>query len=522
MWPQFLLQNFHFAANLFASLAFFSIFWLYFDAWIGRKTFKEGLKILGFFFLTLSFLSHAILIESSTITIAAMGGGIAERLTVIFRNIGYLFLIIGLVSDPLIAKPKLAAVAYINLAVPFIIAPILAVVSAWLYLRRATVGLENHTRKVSLAFFFFSIHELLTISSLLTSSPNVNIFRLVAPFGAFWLASHIALLIGASTLIQWAFSYLLKRINTQLFIIFTTTTLSIFLLTTVSFTFLLLKNIEEETLVRLQTDVSVLSFALDAKKQEAQASASILAQNSEVALAINSKDRKTVATEAEALLLSRRLNSVVIIDDAGQVLARGEERDRIGDSLSDNPLVKRSLIGESISSITTQESAIAPLVLVKSAVPIISADGKVIGAVIVAISLDNSFLDGIKNITGLEVAVYGGEILSATSISDLHGATRPIGIRNSNKDISNIVLTKGKDFSGVISLLNTSYFAVYHPLKDVNNEVVGMLLAGRPAASIFAAAGHSIELTFLTTVILIGISIFPSFFIAKYITNQLT
>jgi hypothetical protein len=520
MWSQFLLENFHFAVNLFAALAFFSIFWLYYDAWIERKTFKEGLKILGFLLLSLSFLAHAVLIESPTLTISLISGGYTEKIAIIMRNLGYVFLIVGLLIDPLIPKPKLGALIVTNFAFPYLTIPILAVVAAWLYLRRATIGLENHTKSVSLAFFIIALHEITAIPILFAGTANVDIFRLVTPFGPIWIASHLILFVGSAIFVRWAFSYLLKRINTQLFIIFTTTTLSIFLLTTVSFTFLLLKNLSDETLTRLGTDVSVLSYALDAKRSETLASASILAQNTAVAEAITSGDRQTLATATEKLLLDRKLTSVVILNDSGQVLARGEERDRIGDSMSNDSLVKRALIGENVSSLISKEAAIAPTILVNSAVPIKSQD-KVVGVVIAALSLDNNFLDGIKKVTGLEVGIYGGEILSATTISDLRGITRPIGIKNTNKTINNNVLIKGENFQGQVSLLNTSYFAVYHPLKDADNAVVGMLLAGRPSSSIFATAGRSIELTFLVTVLLIVLSILPSYLIARYITNQL-
>ncbi|MFA5025366.1 MAG: cache domain-containing protein [Candidatus Shapirobacteria bacterium] len=520
MWYQFLWENFHFAVNLFAALAFFSIFWLYFDAWTDRKTLKEGLKILGFLLLSLSFLAHAILIESPGLTISILGGGLNEKMAMIFRNLGYLLLIVGLITDPLIAKPKLNIMAITNGAVPYLLSPILAVTAAWLYLRRATIGLENHTKQVSLAFFMFAWYELLTIPFLFVNSPNVDIFRLVAPFGPIWIVAHVILLLGSAILIKWAFSYLLKRINTQLFIIFTTTTLSIFLLTAISFTFLLLKNLSDETLIRLGTDVSVLSFALDSKKSETLASASILAQNSQIIEAIKNRDRKILIPAAEGLLLSRKVNSVMIIDDVGRVLARGEDRDRIGDSLSDDSLVKRALGGESVSSFVIQEGALAPIVLVRAAVPI-KTENKVMGITVVTSSLDNNFLDGIKKVTGLEMGIYGSETLSATTISDLRGETRPIGINETNDTVIDKVLLKGENYSGQVSFLNTSYFAVYHPLKDLDNEVVGMLLAGRPATSIFETAGKSIELTFLITVLLMVLSTFPSYFVSKYIFNQL-
>jgi len=520
MWSQFLLENFHFAINLFAALAFFSVFWLYLDAWIERKTLKEGFKILGFLFLSISFLLHATLIESSSFGTSLLDIRTTEKFSLVLRNLGYLFLVVGLISDPLVAKPKLSGFVLFSFITPLFLSPILASGSAWLYLRRATVGLENHTKKVALAFFVLALHELTAIPFLFSQIPNVDIYRLVAPLGPMWIFSHTLLFVSTAILITWAFSYLLKRINTQLFIIFTTTTLSIFLLTTVSFTFLLLKNISDETLIRLQTDVSVLSFALDSKKSEALAASEILTQNSEVITAVTTKDRRILAKAAEELLLARKLGSLIIIDESGQVLARGEDKDRIGDSLSDSSIVKRVLIGEKTSTLISQDFTIAPVVFVKTAAPLM-LNGKVVGAVITSLPLDNNFLDGIKKLTGLEISVYGGDTLSATTISDLRGTARPVGIKNTDKNINNIVLTKGQNYSGLTTLLNNSYFAAYQPLKDNNNEVIGMLLAGRYASSIFATASKSIELTFLITVTLTILSVFPSFFIAKYITNQL-
>jgi hypothetical protein len=514
MWSQFLLQNFHFSTNIFASLAFFSIFWLYLDAWIERKNFKDSFKITGFLFLSISFLIHSTLTEST-------GGDYIENISLIFKNLGLLFLIAGLAIDPLIAKPKLLAIGFFNFTTAFFVSPILISIVSWLYLRRATIGLENHTKKVSLAFFVLSVHEILNIFSLFAATQNISIYNIVAPFGPIWIVSHVFLLIGSGILIQWAFSYLLKRINTQLFIIFTTSTLAIFLITTISFTFLLLNNLSEETLTRLNTDVSVLSFALDAKKSEAQSQAAILSQNPTIITAVISKNKNVLTDAAEDLLVSRKLGSVVIIDESGQVLARGEERDRVGDSMSSSSLVKRTLIGESLSSITSQDSILAPKILVQSSSPIFS-EGKVIGASIIALPIDNNFLDGIKKQTGLEIGVYGADKLSATTISDLSGITRPIGIKSSNKKINDTVLNLGNNYSGSVSILNTNYFAVFHPIKDINNDVLGMLTAGRPAESIYETASKSIELTFLITIALIAVSVFPSYYIAKYLTSQIT
>ncbi len=420
----------------------------------------------------------------------------------------------------MISKPKLAAGIFINFAVPQITIPLLATAAGWLYLRRATTGLEYHTKSVAYAFYLFAIYELLSISSLFSDSNNVGIYQLVSPLGPIWIIAHILLFIGSTILIKWAFYYLLKRINTQLFIIFTTTILTIFLLTTISFTFLLLKNISDETLSRLSTDTAVLSYAIDSKKSENKASASILAQNPEISTAITNNDRKVLSLVAEKLLISHKLTGVVITSETGQVLARGEDKDRIGDSISGDSVIKRALIGESISSITTLDGPLAPLVLVKSAVPVETL-GKVVGAVLVTQALDNNFLDGIKKITGLEVAIYGDDTLSATTISDLSSDTRTLGIKTTNQDIRDTVLIKGKDYSNQIAILNSTYFASFKPLKDADNSVIGMLMAGRLSDSIFDTAGRSIELTFIMTVTLISLSTIPSYYLAKYLSDQL-
>jgi len=59
------------------------------------------------------------------------------------------------------------------------------------------------------------------------------------------------------------------------------------------------------------------------------------------------------------------------------------------------------------------------------------------------------------------------------------------------------------------------------PLKDVDNNPVGMLFVGKPQVGVLQAAGRSIEMTFLVAVILLVLSIIPAYFISKYLTNQI-
>src|SRR3989338_9513128 len=107
MWNQFFLQNAHFALNLLAAFVFFAVFWLYYDAWIEKRSnFRQGIKIAGFLLLAFSYLLHASTIESTVITSPILGSELIPLLSAITKSIGYLFLIISLIVSPLQPKPE--------------------------------------------------------------------------------------------------------------------------------------------------------------------------------------------------------------------------------------------------------------------------------------------------------------------------------------------------------------------------------------------------------------------------------
>jgi len=497
MWKPFILENLHFAINAFGALSLFAIFWLYFDIWYPKKTLKEGLKAAGFLLLSISFLLHATQLEVSVLQSSLLSQDLSLTVVGILRILGYVLIGIGLLVEDIgtnTNKKKAGAVWF--LPIVSLAQPILAAGVGWLYLRKVAVGLEQHLKRISLGFFILAAYELLSLRSLFVGTSNIDIFEVVAPFGVLWMIEYLVALAAFIILFKWAFFYLVKRINTQLFIILTSSVLTIFLFTAISFTFLLLKNLQDETLSRLDTDAGVLTFALDAKGSEARSAALALSQNPSVASAILDGEGSTLSDMAQVALIEGKLTSVIIADDNGQVLARGEERERVGDSLSDDSLFKRAVLGGAQTSLSTRDGALAPLVSVRAAVPVDTEEG-VIGVVIAGISIDNAFMDGVKRATGLEAAIFGGDTLSATTITDFSGKTRPIGIKETNKEILATLLSKGEKSSGQVTLLNREYFAVYHPLKDVDGVPIGMVLTGKPSYSVLAAAGRSIELTFL-------------------------
>jgi hypothetical protein len=531
MWTQFILENAHFAINLFAALVFFSVFWLYYDAWKGNRKLKEGVCAVGFLILSVSFVLHSLALESSILEAPLIAQGTNSWLQLIMRIVGYTTILISIVTEKLQPRPNSSEGASAFLVIPFVVTPlvvlqcippVLAFLITLFYLRRAIIGLESHIKPVSIAFALFTITEVLSLGELFRTTQNVELYSFVAPFGPLWIAEHILLFIASILLARWVFGYLLKQFQTQLFIILSVLILSIFLSITIAFTYLLLRNIENETQTQLTSDVKVLEFALDSRREENRSNAQMIAENPDVREAIKEIDKAKLGDLAERFLLAKESSILVITDENGQILAQGEDREKVGGSLSNAVLIKRALLGESLGTVSSQEGVLSPNIMLAGSAPIFSDDKKtIIGAVMSGVSLDNAFVDGIKKATGLEASLYGDAILSATTLLTSDGKTRLTGIEEKNTQIRRTVLTDADVYAGETLLGDTSYVSSYLPLKDVDKNPVGMIFVGRPQSSVLQAAAKSIELTFIVAALLLVVSIVPSLLISRYLSKQL-
>ena len=401
-----------------------------------------------------------------------------------------------------------------------IVSPLLVFFIGGMYLRRATIGLERHLKRVSISFILLGVSELFALRALLVSSSNIDVYQLAAPFGPLWIIENATLFVSLALLCQWVFGYLLKRFETQLFMIFTIMILAIFLITTVTFTGLLVKNLVDQTLGELTTDAKVLALSLESKKQEILSDAELFAQDPLTIDGVERKDRRNIADRVTPHLLTRKLSSLIVMGPSGDVLANGEDPDRFGYSLASDPLVKQALTGDSIVSVVTQDGTITPNIVIKAATPI-KKNNAVIGVVLSGSIVDTALLDGIKKATGLEASMYADTKLSATTILSPDGITRPIGTQEQRPQIRLTVLKEGKPFTGGINLLNRPYFASYLPLVDATNVPVGMIFVGKPQSGVLSTAGRSIELTFVVTALLLILSIFPAYLVSRFIVKQI-
>jgi hypothetical protein len=521
MWTQFIYANIHFALNLSTALVFFAVFWLHLDAWSLRKDSYDTFKIIGFLLLAVSYIVHALYVESSLIQVNYDATTIAH-LSLALMILGSCIVCIGLYREPLQKRPVYAPLGLIALSAQIFFGPMgilfltgTTVCIAILYLRRATTGLERHVKLVSYAFFCYSVSSLLAIGSTFRQTPNLGVYELVRSYGPLWTLEHLFLFAGTLVLGKWIFGYLLKRIQSQMFILGTAFITLLFLLITVSFSWFLMHTIEQDAMAQLETNANVLTYALENKKMQAITDAQLVAQNPQVIALVKNKSRTNLIAIAQDILLTKNDSYLVISDAQGKILARADDPSRAGESIALDEFFRRAILGQHASGLSIQPGIVAPLLSVRGAVPILD-NTQVIGVVMTGSALDNAFTDGIYKATNLQVAIYGNDVLTASS---LHGKELQ-GMKEENHMVRDTVLTKGKSYIGEVSKFNTLYLASYKPLVDAGGTPIGMLFVASPATKIMATVGKAMTATFFIAIVLLALSVFPSYLIAKYIEHQ--
>lgn len=537
---QFIAQNIHFALSLFVSLGCFAAGWLYFDAGDEHHPLVKTSKWLGFFILALGFL-----------VAGASGGnlGLVTNISIVLKLLGYSGILISNFLEPIQPRPittglqfskwrepeppnsaapptpPAAAAAGITLptaslaAITYLL-PAISLLVAGLYWRRATIGLERHIRGVAVAFTILGLSHVFALGRFWETSDNPLLQELAKPFSLLWFAEHITLLLAGLLLLRWVWRYLTKRPQTQLFLFATSLGAAIVLVTTLTITGLLLYNLQKDSLANLETSAKVLSYALDSKTADTRADAGIVANTPAILAAIGTTSHAALAGLVSSLATDRHLTDLVLTDTFGQVLTRLSDPDRYGDSLSSDTFVKRALSGEAVSAVVSQPGAVTPTLVVTSATPLKQSD-QIVGAVLASQPLDTSFVDNLKATTGLDSTIYAGAIRTATTLTGPSGTDRQIGARETHSAITSTVLKQGQIWHGAITISNQPYLAIYLPIKDADNTVVGMLAVGQPQSDILDTSNQAIKITFLTAVLWLVLSIVPIYLVCRQIARQL-
>lgn len=518
MLIRFLFSNINFTVLVFSAFIFFITGWLYVDSSKAERNNKNLIiRSVGFFLLSLVFAARATALNTGSFLFG----------TQLLEIFGLVIILKTLLKEPVLRSPGKTALAVFPISFVsslFLLIPlttVLYLVISLVYLRKVIVSHEQQFKPVFWAFLFLAIAQALKIEFLWSDTANVFFSNLLSDFGPLWIITRLIEIIGLFILAKWTLGYFRFRLASQLFISTVTTTLFIFLMTTIVFTFLLFNNVEKDALVHLETNAKVLQFALESLQKEAFSDAQNIAQDTAFQNAFGSRNKKEIYRITSDYLITQGTSFLAVTDQTGNVLMRAEDKEKIGDNLGSDSVVKSALSGKKLSTVVTSPGIFLPTVEIKAAIPIVIY-GEVRGAVVTGFLVDNAFVDGVKRTTGLDVAVFADRRRAATTFLSPDGKSRAVGTIESNASIISEVLGKGEIFAGSSQVLNQSYYTVYTPLKTYGGKTIGMLFVGKLQTELINAANRSVQLTFLGSVILMIASIAPAYYISKYISGQMS
>jgi two-component system, NtrC family, sensor kinase len=134
--------------------------------------------------------------------------------------------------------------------------------------------------------------------------------------------------------------------------------------------------------------------------------------------------------------------------------------------------------------------------------PILGKDNQVTGLA-VALHLfnnDSNLVDQIRDVAGIDsVTIFFGDLRVSTNVLTQDGR-RAVGTRLS-REVSQVLLDQGRQYTGPAFVVNEDYVTRYEPLRDHTGQVVGSLYVGVRLASF-----NRLVSTFTQRVVLIALA----------------
>ena|GEM_PF-1700448 len=270
-------------------------------------------------------------------------------------------------------------------------------------------------------------------------------------------------------------------------------------------------NLERATLEVLN-EISVL------ENNVAHIAAIYFANDQALISAIEDGDTRALLSRTEELFIETGIELFTVTDSRGRVIAQPHSPDFTGFYLTAMRSVRHALMGG--VPVTTVEGGSGVNLMVSASSPIFGVQNEIIGAVLVGFRLDTEeFVDRHRQITGVEMALFRGAEIVATTLLNADGS-RAIGVRVP-EEIHHAVIFNGETFFGEITLLNHNMLVRFTPIFDAYGNVVAILFTGHFLTDKVSVVQSFIVAGFLITVFLLGLSILAINVVSGKIANPI-
>ena len=164
-----------------------------------------------------------------------------------------------------------------------------------------------------------------------------------------------------------------------------------------------------------RSGVDGLHNLLEDAKLEMKAKATMIAANPDIVRAVETKDTSQVLAVMAKILKEAPIDSVMITDNAGVVIARTHAPTQKGDSVITQNSVSEAIKGNATAAI---EPGTTVKLSAKAGAPVRNAQGQVIGVVSPGVTLSkNETVDNAKKLFKVDTTLFLGDVRESTTIT---------------------------------------------------------------------------------------------------------
>lgn len=335
--------------------------------------------------------------------------------------------------------------------------------------------------------------------------PDLNILflrKMTLEYSVVWQIAVFCTFMAFVFLGIWAWSFVRVRKFLRIYVVFIALVVLVATVGALVFSLFVFQLIERNNLDLMLKGADTHSVIMEDKANSAMFVATLISGDNTVIQAVKNNNYQALVESTQRYLESADVDVLRIFNSYGEILASpSDPRDR-GRVLSDDSLLAFALEErKQVRDFGTYPSTMADVVVARAIYPLI-LEGEVIGAVEVGYKFDNAFVDFSKKKTNLDITIYTGTKISATTIKTADQVSRYIGAEEVREDVIDAVLSRGESYTTTINRFGEIYYTAYTPIRNINGQIIGAVSVGTPTYLLLESVRQVLLTTFIIVTLL--------------------
>lgn len=531
------LINLYLAANILVALAFGGYAWLYFDLYSKENKKHAFQRALGGTILGVSFLLNLVL------NVNDQNGLSVSVYTLGLQAIGLLLIVCGNTLEKVPGVPgseekkskkkkssrKKNRAAFLGPISTLFLAPanfVLGIVAAVQTNHKIKYGKSNEFKGLLYFWIAFSCYLALQALSVIGTEHLVWLDILTRQYAVLWIASQAVLLASFALMIRWISKFISFRASAQVFFGVWQLAVILSVILASAYSLFMISSAETQLMDLLRKNAKLVDFNLEQIQTNNEDLLEAVAENDEVAEAISSQDGVALQSKVEAFIdTNDSLDRVVVVNQSAILVYDSDDPEVQGESLSGNQVIKRAIWNREAETgyIVERVGASADRLILQSSYPVMSDNGELVGVISTQKSLDDHYLDLLKDQTGQELIIFVNDKRSASTVLEGDELSRVENQPFAKKDLQYQEMEEKEGIAfAKVRILTVPYYASMLRFEDVDGEKIAEMVVGSPQEIVISSTQRALFNTFLLALGLCVLATIPSYYLSKTLVKNLS